>query len=210
MVFDPRCVKASAVCLTLSHDPLSRPSRYRSPRSTHENPWKPRRARRESSVLRRLSAPPLAIGRGLGRHVTRSHRLTPFRRNVAATLSLLFSLSLSLPDGKRRRRMNGRRKDEKGSTKRALEENCVRESVVRRGRKGGRTRKRNRRANLHSIKRRPRPLRQLTCCVSGTRARTWWPTIGRPPTSNESCFACTHGTPSSPFLSSFAATLPTL
>lgn len=62
-----------------------------------------RRGRRDSSVLRRLSAPPLAIGRGLGRHVTRSHRLTPFRRNVAATPSLLFSLA----DGKRRR-MEGR------------------------------------------------------------------------------------------------------
>ena len=33
-----------------------------------------------ASSLRRLSAPPLAIGRGLGRHVTRIHRLTPFPR----------------------------------------------------------------------------------------------------------------------------------
>lgn len=187
--------------LTLSHDPLSRLSiTTLHPRKSLET--RGRRGRRDSSVLRRLSAPPLAIGRGLGRHVTRSHRLTPFRRNVAATPR---SSSLS-----RMERGGGGWKDEKGSTKRALEENCVRESVVCRGRKGGRTRKRNRRANLHSIKRRPRPLRQLTCCVSGTRARTWWPTIGRPPSSNESCFACTHGTPSSPFLSSFAATLASL
>lgn len=62
-------------------------------------------------------------------------------------------------------------------------------------------RKRNRRANLHSIKRRPRlgslaVLRQLTCCVSGTRARTWWASIGRAQLAraNETGFACTHAT----------------
>ena len=63
----------------LGDDPLSPFGALSITRSTHENPCKRRGERRRAAYSLQVSAPLLAIGRGLGRHVThRVHRLTRF------------------------------------------------------------------------------------------------------------------------------------
>lgn len=231
-VVHPWCVRKHLPCLTLATTPLvGREPSHRPAIDHHAPPTKIPGAAvvvavlvlvavvvvvvaTPASSLRRLSAPPLAIGRGLGRgHVTRIHRLTPFpclatcqppspspslekSENAGTGINererwreetLCCAAQQRFRFGKRRRRKEGKER-KKG-----------REEKGREGKEDAR--KRNRRANLHSIKRRPRlgslaVLRQLTCCVSGTRARTWWASIGRAQLAraNETGFACTHAT----------------